>query len=135
MAPALLFSHVARGAMGKGKRVCVLVHRRELLHQASRKLAEFAAPHGLIAPNYPMTSDLVQVASVQTLVRRLGRVPPVDLLVIDEAHHSVAGSWRAVLEAMPEAKVLGVTATPERLNARACAASSRSWCSARGSIG
>src|SRR5260370_33916697 len=46
------------------------------------------------------------------------RVGPLDLLVTDEAHHSVAGSWAKIAELFPEAFVLGVTATPERLDGR-----------------
>jgi superfamily II DNA or RNA helicase len=62
----------------------------------------------------------VLVASVQTLARRLGdpRYPAPDLIVVDEAHHSVAGQWAAILAAYPNAHVLGVTATPERLDGK-----------------
>ena len=58
------------------------------------------------------------MASVASLVRRLARVEPFDLLIPDEAHHAVAESWRTTLGAMPRAFVLGVTATPERLDGR-----------------
>jgi superfamily II DNA or RNA helicase len=60
---------------------------------------------------------MVQVASVQTLVRRLDDFRP-DLIVIDEAHHGTAGSWRKVIDHNPQALVLGVTATPERLDGK-----------------
>lgn len=109
----LMFSKIAAG-MRSGKRVLILVHRQELLKQASNKLADFGVPHGLIWGAQPQTRSHVQVASVQTLVRRLHKLPPPDLIVIDEAHHSVAGSWRTVIDNYPLAKVLGVTATPER---------------------
>jgi superfamily II DNA or RNA helicase len=60
------------------------------------------------------------VASVQTLARRLHQLPAdfFQLLIVDEAHHAVAGTWAKVLAAMPRAHVLGVTATPERLDGR-----------------
>jgi DNA repair protein RadD len=51
-------------------------------------------------------------------VRRIDRHDHYDLIVVDESHHAVAGSWRRVIDAMPGAKVLGVTATPERLDGR-----------------
>src|SRR6202035_2180373 len=58
------------------------------------------------------------VASIASLVRRIDRHDHYDLVVVDESHHAVAGTWRRVIDAMPRAKVLGVTATPERLDRR-----------------
>jgi superfamily II DNA or RNA helicase len=62
----------------------------------------------------------VQVASVQTLARRLHKLPAAlfQLLVVDEAHHSNAGTWAKVLEHFASARVLGVTATPCRADGR-----------------
>ena len=114
----IVFSYIAREAAKRGTRVLILVHRRELLLQGSRALQEVGLPHGLVAPTLPPTDAQVRIASVQTLVRRLDHVPPPDLLVIDEAHHAVAGSWRRVLERWPRARVLGVTATPARLDGK-----------------
>ena len=114
----VVFAHVASGAAARGRRVVIVVHRRELLRQASRALANAGVAHGLIAAGTPETAASVQVASVDTLVRRLDRVGLFDLVVIDEAHHAVAGTWVRMLEAFPEAFVLGVTATPERLDGR-----------------
>jgi DNA repair protein RadD len=75
--------------------------------------------HGIIAPGYPATTWPVQIASVATFVRRLDPAAlPFDLIVIDECHHATASSWRAILAAYPEAKVLGVTATPIRLDGK-----------------
>lgn len=74
-------------------------------------------PHGMIAPGHNMSAHPVQVASVQTLIRRLQKFPmhyQFDLIVVDEAHHATAGSWRKVIELLPNAKLLGVTATPIR---------------------
>lgn len=114
----IVFSLVTSTAAARGKRVCVLVHRQELVDQVSGSLAATGVPHGIVAAGRPETADPVQVASVASLVRRLDRTAPFDLLVADEAHHAVAGTWRAVIEAMPQAFVLGVTATPERLDGR-----------------
>ena len=75
-------------------------------------------PHGIIAPGYPQTDDLVQVGSVQTLARRLAKLPRFNLIDIDEAHHSIAGQYRSLIESQPQAYLLGVTATPERLDGR-----------------
>jgi superfamily II DNA or RNA helicase len=111
----VVFSHIAASTSARGKRVMILVHRIELLKQTSNKLNEAGVYHGLINPKF--TADLsapVQVASVQTLVKRLDKVPPPDLIIIDEAHHTTAGSWRKIIEAYPGARILGVTATPCR---------------------
>lgn len=114
----VMFGYVASEAAGKGKRVLIVAHRRELIRQASRKLDETGVDHGIIAPGFTPTRDIVQVGSVQTLGRRLENIPAPDLIVIDEAHHAVAGQWADVVAAFPRARILGVTATPERLDGR-----------------
>jgi DNA repair protein RadD len=52
---------------------------------------------------------------VQTLANRLDRLADIDFLIIDECHHVVASSWLATISAAPKARLLGVSATPERL--------------------
>ena len=111
------FSHITAGAAAKGNRVMILVHRQELLNQCSRALTAFGVQHGAIsAQRTADPTQSVQVASVQTLVRRLDRTQAPDIIIADEAHHAVAGSWAKVLTAYPQARVLGVTATPCRLD-------------------
>lgn len=116
----VIFSYVAEAAVAKGNRVVVLEHRQELVAQARATLENLGLSVGLVAPGEPEQPDLpIQVASVQSLVRRLPKWKhKFDLIVIDEAHHAVAGSWRKVLDAYPEAHRLGVTATPERLDGK-----------------
>jgi superfamily II DNA or RNA helicase len=65
-------------------------------------------------------SHAVQVASVQTVARRLHLLPRdmFQLIVVDEAHHTTAGTWAAVVEHFNTAKLLGVTATPIRGDGR-----------------
>jgi superfamily II DNA or RNA helicase len=116
----VLFAHIAEGAAGKGKRVLVLVHRRELVRQTVAKLEAFGVAAGLVTARRTERLEAnVIVAAVQTLDRReqidLGRV---DLVVIDEAHHAVAQSWARVLARFADARLLGVTATPERLDGK-----------------
>lgn len=111
-----IFNFMATEAARRGKRVMIVVHRHELLQQASRGLDEVAAPHGIIASGCTMTNDLIQVASIGTLVRRLQKLPEPDLLIFDEAHHATAGTWRKVIDAWPNAKMIGLTATPCRLD-------------------
>jgi DNA repair protein RadD len=117
----VVFSHIAEQAARKGNRICILVHRQELLRQASASLSGLGVRHGLISPRHAMDlSAHVQVASVQTVARRLHKLPQslFQLLVIDEAHHSNAGTWAKVITHFTSARVLGVTATPCRTDGR-----------------
>lgn len=113
-----IFSYITSRISESNKSVYILVHRQELLLQASRKLAEYNLPHGRISPSFSMTKDKVQVCSVQTLVNRLKFYPEPDLLIIDECHHAVSSSYKKILDYYPNCKVLGVTATPERMDGR-----------------
>lgn len=111
----VVFSHIAANTSARGKRVLILVHRIELLRQTSAALLKSGVRHGLINPKYtPNIIENVQVASVQTLIKRLHIYRNFDLIVIDEAHHAPAGSWKKILSAFPNAYRLGVTATPVR---------------------
>ena len=116
----VIFTAIAQAAATKGNNVLILVHRRELLRQASAKLRAVGLPHSTIAAGLPITSDQVQVASVQTLIRRLSRFQwQPGLIIIDEAHHAVSGnSWGKILDHWPKAFRLGVSATPCRLDGR-----------------
>lgn len=118
----VVFSFIAESAVAKGNRVLILVHRQELVEQAVETVSDLGLPVGVIAAGYTEDPTCpVQVASVQTLVRRLEkRSYRFDLVIVDEAHHAVAGSWERVLAYCRErgARVLGVTATPQRLDGR-----------------
>lgn len=100
-----------------GARTLWLAHRKELIDQASRRLEAHGLATGIIKCGYAATPDApVQVASVQTLIRR--EMPPAALIVVDECHHARADSYAKVLDAYPEACVVGLTATPFRLDGR-----------------
>lgn len=112
------FSYMAGRAVSKGLKVWILAHRVELLEQIGRTLRDFGVPHGVIAPGYISEHrQPVQVASVFTLARRLDRYAKPELIIVDEAHHCTTGStWGQIISANPQAKLLGVTATPCRLD-------------------
>lgn len=112
----IAFCYMAASAVAKGGRVLILVHRIELMRQTSTALSKFGIRHGLINPKFtPDLSAPVQVASVQTLVKRLSYAQQFKptLVVIDEAHHANAGTWSKILDVF-NCKRLGVTATPIR---------------------
>lgn len=97
--------------------VVILVHRRELATQAANRLREFGVDFGFILAGEPMRPwARVQIASVQTLVRR--KTPPAGLVIPDEAHLSTASTWRTILDQYPRARILGWTATPWRLGGK-----------------
>ena len=88
--------------------VWIVVHRRELVEQIVGTLQE-----------EDLVGDRVRAFSIQWLSRHEGELAErPGLLVIDEAHHAVAKTYKAVVEACPGAKVLGLTATPCRLTRR-----------------
>lgn len=119
MGKTVVFSAITASATARGRKVLILVHRRELIHQASSKLTAAGVEHGIIAAGIQPTPQSVQVASVQTLVRRLATIEwQPCLIIIDEAHHAAAGSWSRILDHWPGALRLGVTATPCRLDGR-----------------
>lgn len=104
---------VVEAARAKGRRVLYVCHRDEILRQTEAKLvARGLAPQLLVAGMRWQGGDLV-LASAQTLARR--DVGAFDLLVIDEAH-CLHASHRRLLERMPSARVLCLTATPCRLD-------------------
>ena len=105
------------------KFVLVIAHRRELIHQMRDKLAEFGIAAGVILAGEPLNQMArVQVASVQTLWSRCMRgktaLPLADIVVIDEAHHCRARTYRKIVESYPDAKIIGLTATPCRRDGR-----------------
>ena len=119
----VLFAEISRLAKGP---VLVLAHRQELVEQARDKISawcddvvavEMGNRRDLTRPNG--TRPKITVASIQTLRRRLAHVPPdaFRIVVVDEAHHATADSYRAVLRHF-RAHLLGVTATPCRMTGK-----------------
>ncbi len=115
----VVFSTVAHGALHKGRRALIVVHRRELIRQASAKLTAAGVPHGVIAPGFETDTDArIQVASLQTIIGRLEKIGDFNLIILDEAHHARAESWKRLLDAQRNARLLGVTATPCRADGK-----------------
>jgi len=112
----VLASEMVRSATERGRRVVFLAHRKELVDQAVDKLSRFEISAGVQMGQDARRDDFLptQVCSIQTLARRIDRLPPGDLVIVDECHHSMSSSYSAVLDAYPNAVVVGLTATPFR---------------------
>jgi superfamily II DNA or RNA helicase len=115
---------IIKPAVENYRRVLVIAHRREIIQQTSTKLDALGIRHGIILAGVsPRALEPVQIASVQTLFQRAIRtdrmlLPIAHLLVIDECHHCPAESYRRIIEAYPNATLLGLTATPCRGDGR-----------------
>lgn len=123
----VLFSDMAAKAERKGNTVAIVAHRAEILDQIGRSLSSFGVNHGYLAPGFPPNPlASVQVCSVQAMARRIDRYVnnPMDFLILDEAHHAAAGTaYHAVINAHRKKRILGVTATPQRLSGEALSVS------------
>jgi len=110
---------MVRNTVAKGNVAWWLVHRREIINQASATFSSLGIPHGLVmggAVTDPMAR--VQIGSIQTVARRLHRLPPPNIIVFDEAHHMGARQYQDVFDAFPDAVKLGFTATPARFDGK-----------------
>jgi len=114
-----MFTYIAKETAKRGIRSLILAHRTELLDQISGTLERAGVDHGFIAAGRPVKlPPMVQVGGVATVANRLDQINAPGVIILDEAHHAVAGSWRKILDRYPDAKVLGVTATPQRLDGK-----------------
>jgi len=116
----IVFADIAKERTQLG-RVLILAHREELLAQASDKIMQLCGLSCAVekADQTVIGNDsLITVGSVQTLMaeKRLSRFTPdfFKTVIVDEAHHAMAKSYQNVLTHFDSAKVLGVTATPDR---------------------
>ena len=106
----VVFNTIAHGRPGN---VLILAHRDELIEQARDKYYRmFSEPTGKIKAS-DTSIQRVTVGSVQTMMRR-DYSGFFHTVIVDEAHHSISDSYQTVLRQFPEARVLGVTATPDR---------------------
>lgn len=100
----VIMAEIARRATTKGNRVWFVIHRKEILAQAKATFIQ-----------QDVDMHLATMGMVQTLTRRVDKLPEPQLILIDEAHHALAKSYKRILAAFPNAYVLYFTATPVRL--------------------
>ena len=96
-------AEIARRTTKNNNRVMFLIHRKEVLDQAVKTFKEQG-----------VKMNLTTMGMVQTLTRRVNRLPVPDVILVDEAHHALAKSYQRILNKFPKAIVLLFTATPHR---------------------
>lgn len=103
--------------------VWFLCHRKEIIRQTAKAFREAGIDFGVISPakdtetgkRYEFQPEKrVQIASVGSICRRIGKLPVPSLVIWDECHHTPAASWRDIRDKTQAAKHVGLTATPER---------------------
>ena len=96
-------AEIARRTTTNGNRVMFLIHRKEVLQQAVKTFDK-----------QDVNSNLLTAGMVQTLTRRVDKLPTPDVILVDEAHHALAKSYQNILNKFPKAIILLFTATPHR---------------------
>lgn len=101
------FAWMADQSQRKNKTVWFLVHRRELLDQTVDTFDRFNIPR-----------DRIYIGMVATVANHPEKLPKPDLIILDEAHHASATTWLKIIDAFPDAYLIGLTATPCRLDGK-----------------
>jgi superfamily II DNA or RNA helicase len=122
----VIASEIIKRAIAKYQRILFIAHRDELLTQARDKLKSFDIAASIIKAGRDRDlrpQAMVQVAGNQTLYARAIKsermeLPPAEIVFVDECHHARAMTYRAIIDAYPDAIVIGLTATPCRGDGR-----------------
>jgi len=115
-----ILSDIVNRAYAKGNRVIFGVHRKELIQQTAATFDKYGFPYSFIAPGRQCDPRAqVYIASIPTLRNRLGKFP-TDVLLVDEAHLSMADGWhRTILHYRQSgAWIIGCSASPQRLDGK-----------------
>lgn len=112
-----LTAWMVKAADERGMGSWFVVHRRELINQSMRAFESIGVPYGVISSGYcEEPKHRVQIASIQTLVRRMHRHARPAMVIFDEAHHMAANTWSRVADQLRGVYQIGLTATPCRLD-------------------
>jgi len=122
----IIAAEIINRIVQRGGRVMVIAHRREIIRQTAEKLIAAGVTPGIVLAGFerelrPYAN--VQIAGIQTLHARAIRsnrmpMPAATVIFIDEAHHSRAKTYQAVIDQYPDALIIGLTATPVRGDGR-----------------
>ncbi len=102
---SVIVAEIAKKTTAKGNRVLFIVHRKELCDQIRKTFSDWG-----------VNMSLCTIEMVQTICRRVSKIMPPALIITDENHHSKASSYKKIYDAFPQARRVGVTATPIRLD-------------------
>ncbi|MDJ0305372.1 DEAD/DEAH box helicase family protein [Dehalobacter sp.] len=112
----VLFSWITGQVRQNKQKILIVVHRQELIEQTSKTLDRFYIPHEILNSRN-INSCQVHVASVYTLAKRLNQfTEEPGLIILDEAHHAVANTWKKLVDRFNKSLIIGFTATPARLS-------------------
>lgn len=103
----VLFAYMASQSQARGKTVWFLVHRRELLDQTIATFERFGIP-----------LHTIYIGMIATYANHPERYPKPDFIIFDEAHFSMAATWQKLIAMFPDAYIVGLTATPCRLDGK-----------------
>lgn len=98
---SLILAYIAQHAAQKHNNVLFIIHREELLNQIKQDVGEH---------------EHITMLMAQTAVRRLDKIPTPMIIISDEFHHGVANTWRKIFDHFKDAYIIGLTATPARLD-------------------
>ena len=101
----VVMAHIAKSATDKNNKVLFFSHRKEINEQVYKTFE-----------NNNVNMDLVTIGGVQSLVRKLDKLDEPTIILIDEAHHSKASSYKKIIDYFPNAYKLLFTGTPVRLD-------------------
>ncbi len=108
----VITTKIIDGARAKGKHVLFMVRGRDRVNDMHERLAKLGVDHGLIMGSKPRDRrHNAQVASSDTIWRMKDK-PKADLIIIDECHLGLSPTFRRTLDEYPDARILGLTATP-----------------------
>lgn len=108
----------AKGAQTKGKRLYFIVERFELVAQTAKIFTAMGIDFGIVAAGYTPRQCNILICMIGYMSSRVHLYPDPDTVIVDEAHHAVAATYKRLLASYTNAILLGLTATPERLDGK-----------------
>lgn len=113
---SVIAAYMGRGAFDKGNQTWFLAHRTEIVNQLRRTVEKAGVPCGIVGEDY--TDQPCLVGNIHTVVNRLNDLPKPSFIFADECHRSAGATFSTILEHHRSAHLLGLTATPQRLDGR-----------------